>query len=81
MSNTAKSDIITFTAKGQVFIPRWLRKEFEIEEGTKTVVTSTPEGILLRPITAKHIKSVRGWLKNSRALESMIEERKREKNH
>ena len=53
----------TLSTKGQVVIPRRIRKEFEIENGTKAVVESTPEGILLKPITAAAISRARGILK------------------
>jgi len=56
-------DSVCFSAKGQVVIPRRLRKEFEIEEGTRAHVEATPEGILIRPVTAKFIRSLRGILK------------------
>ena len=38
MKATHRTDTIHFTVKGQVVIPRWLRKEFEIEEGTRAYV-------------------------------------------
>ena len=41
----------------------WLRKQFHIEEGTKAVVQATPEGILLKPMTAVLIKHGRGIVK------------------
>ena len=63
MSTALKSDTIRFTTKGQVVIPRWLRKEFHIEDGTRAVVQSTPDGILLKPVTASLIKRGRGIAK------------------
>ncbi len=63
MSTAAKSDSVWFTTKGQVVIPMWLRKQFHIEDGTKAVVQATPEGILLKPVTAALIKHGRGILK------------------
>lgn len=80
MIKNEKSDTVYFTVKGQVVIPRWLRKEFEIEEGTRAIVYPTDEGILLKPITGKHIKSLRGSLKGSKAMDVFISERKRERN-
>ncbi len=65
MKATERKDTITFTVKGQVVIPRWLRKEFEIEEGTRAVVQATPEGILLKPVTATSIGRLRGILKRN----------------
>ena len=44
-------------------IPRWLRKEFAIEEGTKAILQATPEGILLKPVTRHAINRLRGILK------------------
>ena len=65
MSRTEKSDTVSFTTKGQVVIPLRLRKQFEIEEGTKAVVQATPEGILLKPVTAALIRRGRGILKRA----------------
>ena len=63
MSDTTKTETVSFTVKGQVVIPRRIRREFEIENGTKAVVQATPEGILLKPITGAAIKRARGILK------------------
>lgn len=79
MGRTQKAGMVSFTVKGQVVIPRWLRKEYEIEEGTRAAVYPTEEGILLKPITARQIRSLRGSLKGSRAMEFFQIERKRER--
>ncbi len=63
MSTASKTDAVWFTTKGQVVIPIWLRKQFHIEDGTKAVVEATPEGILLKPVTAVTIRRLRGILK------------------
>lgn len=63
MNTTNRTDTIRFSVKGQVVIPRWLRKEFEIKEGTRAVVEATPEGILLKPVTKARINRLRGILK------------------
>jgi len=55
MNPPPTSDTVWFTTKGQVVIPRRLRKEFQIEDGTRAVVTATPEGILLKPVTKRAI--------------------------
>ena len=74
MSTTIKTDSVRFTTKGQVVIPAWLRKQFEIEDGTKAVVQATPEGILLKPVTAALIKRGRGILKRKAGQRSLAEE-------
>ena len=79
MIATLKLETVNFGTKGQVVIPRRLRKEFEIEEGTKATVVSTPEGILLKPITRSYIRSLRGSLKGTKAMETFMAERKRER--
>ena len=79
MIATLKLDTVSFGTKGQVVIPRRLRKEFEIEDGTKATVVSTPEGILLKPITRTYIRSLRGSLKGTKAMETFMAERKRER--
>ena len=73
------NDMVCFSVKGQVVIPQWLRKEFEIEDGTKAYVQSTPQGILIKPVTRTFITSLRGSLKGSGALKALLEDRKREK--
>ena len=63
MSTALKSDSVRFTTKGQVVIPKRLRRLFHIENGTRAIVTATPEGILLKPVTAALIKRGRGIAK------------------
>jgi AbrB family looped-hinge helix DNA binding protein len=65
MSTTEKLETVWFTTKGQVVIPLRLRKQFDIEDGTKAVVQATAEGILLKPMTAALIKRGRGILKRT----------------
>jgi AbrB family looped-hinge helix DNA binding protein len=65
MGIAEKLETVWFTTKGQVVIPLRLRKQFDIEDGTKAVVQATPEGILLKPMTAALIKRGRGILKRT----------------
>ncbi len=74
MSTTEKPETVWFTTKGQVVIPLRLRKQFDIEDGTKAVVEATPEGILLKPVTATLIKRGRGILKRARVRRPLAEE-------
>jgi AbrB family looped-hinge helix DNA binding protein len=77
MSGTTST--VTFTVKGQIVIPRQLRREFAIEEGTRASVTATPEGILIKPITRAFIHGLRGSLKGKGVLKAMLAERQRER--
>ena len=79
MTATTKVETVYFSIKGQVVIPRRLRKEFEIEEGTRAYVQSTPEGILIKPLTAKHIRSLRGKYKHLPVMETLKEMKCEEK--
>ncbi len=74
MNTAAKSDSVWFTTKGQVVIPMWLRKQFHIEDGTKAVVQATPDGILLKPVTAALIKHGRGILKRKPGEKPLAED-------
>jgi len=79
MRATTKTDTIVFTVKGQVVIPRWLRKEFEINEGTRAQVYAEGDHIVLKPITPRYLKSLRGSLKGAGVLKALMEDRKRER--
>jgi AbrB family looped-hinge helix DNA binding protein len=79
MRPTDKTDTIRFTVKGQVVIPAWLRKMFDIAEGTRALVYPEGDAIVLKPITPKHIRKMRGFLKGSGALKALMEDRKRER--
>ncbi len=74
MSTATTTDTVWFTTKGQVVIPLRLRKEFHIEDGTRAIVTSTEEGILLKPVTAITIRRLRGILKRKPGGPSLSEE-------
>lgn len=74
MNTTTKTDSVWFTTKGQVVIPAWLRREFQIEDGTKAVVQATPEGILLKPVTSVTIRRLKGMLKRAPGGKPFAEE-------
>lgn len=79
MNVAAKPQSVYFSIKGQVVIPKRLREEFEIGEGTRAYVEATPDGILLRPVTAKFIRGLRGSLKGRGVLKALCEDRKAER--
>ena len=74
MKATSKTDEVWFTTKGQVVIPAWLRREFQIENGTKAVVQATPDGILLKPVTRFAIERGFGLLKRKPGGKSLAKE-------
>ena len=80
MKATDRTDTIYFTVKGQVVIPQWLRKLFDIENGTRALVYKENDHIVLKPITAQHYKRLRGSLKGTKAMDVFMAERKRERN-
>ena len=74
MDTPTKTDSVRFTTKGQVVIPSWLRKQFNIEDGTRAVVQATPEGILLKPVTRWAIERGFALLKRKPGGKSLNEE-------
>lgn len=74
MTTGRQAESVYFSVKGQVVIPLRLRKEFEIEAGTRAYVEATPEGILIKPVTATLIKRGRGILKRQPDQQPFAEE-------
>ncbi len=81
MRVSRKTNVVTFTTKGQVVIPSRIRKEFEIRTGTRAAVISTPEGILLKPVTREYIHGLRGSAKSRKVWEAFQEDRSWEREH
>lgn len=79
MKTTPKIDNVLFSVKGQMVIPRWLRKEYHIEEGTRAVVYPEGDHIVVKPVTSRFIRGLRGSLKGSKAMDVLMEERRRER--
>ena len=70
----AKAESVYFSVKGQVVIPRRLRKQFHIENGTKAIVEATTDGILLKPVTRWAIERGYGLLKRKPGGKPFAEE-------
>jgi AbrB family looped-hinge helix DNA binding protein len=66
------------SAKGQIVIPVELRYKYGLEPGTAVRIVDTGQGILLKPITEKTISELRGILKGTGVLQSLMEERRRD---
>jgi bifunctional DNA-binding transcriptional regulator/antitoxin component of YhaV-PrlF toxin-antitoxin module len=71
--------MIHFTESGEVAIPLWLRKELGIEEGTRALVYREGDTIVLKLVTRRQIRNLRGSLKGSGVLKSLMDGRKRER--
>lgn len=67
------------TTKGQIVIPAKVRKKFGIKAGTKIIVSTTEESIILKPVTEQYIRKLQGSLKGSGGLKALIEGRKEDK--
>lgn len=73
------TNTVSFTVKGQVVIPRSIRRHFEIEDGTRAIVQTTSDGILLKPITGKYIRSLRGKYKHLGLMKGFAQSRKEDR--
>ena len=70
---------ITFSSRGQVVIPRQLRKRLGIEAGTRAVVESQNGSIVLTPITREFVKSHYGRQRGKDLLAALAREKAGEK--
>ena len=67
------------TTKGQVVIPARLRKRLKIKKGTLVAFTEDNGRLILQPVTADFIASLKGSLKGGGALEYLLAERKKDR--
>lgn len=71
---------VIVSSKGQVVIPRELRKKYGIKPAKKVEVTEIDDRICVIPLPADPIKEARGMLKmRKRATQILFEERRRDK--
>ncbi len=72
--------LCSFTSKGQLVIPSKLRRKYSIKKGTQVAFLEEEHRLILQPLTPEFIRSLRGCLgKDSKALEILLEERRRER--
>jgi len=71
----------TATAKGQIVIPSSVRRKFEIKEGTRIQIEVDEDAheIILKPITPKFIRSLRGKYKGEGLMQELMAEKRRER--
>jgi AbrB family looped-hinge helix DNA binding protein len=75
-----KTEVSTVTTKGQLVIPAKLRRKYSIHKGTQVAFVEEENRLILQPLTPEFIRSLRGCLgKDSKALEILLEERRRER--
>jgi bifunctional DNA-binding transcriptional regulator/antitoxin component of YhaV-PrlF toxin-antitoxin module len=79
MKTTPKTNTVHFNENGQIAVPHWLCKQLGIKEGTRASVYVKGDAIVLQPITSRYIKNLRGSLKGSGVLKSLMDDRKRER--
>lgn len=63
------------SAKGQIVIPALLRRKLGIKKGTKIRISEEGGKIILEPVNDRLLRSLRGILKGTGALEEMMAER------
>jgi AbrB family looped-hinge helix DNA binding protein len=78
MKTAPRTDTVRFTGKGQVVIPRRLRKELGVQEGTRALVYPQGDAIVVKPIAPRHIRNLRGSMKGSEIMKALMDDRKRE---
>ena len=51
------TEVVTAGEKGQIVIPKKMRKDFKIEKGTKLIVSEDKDKIIIKPVKLdeKHI--------------------------
>jgi AbrB family looped-hinge helix DNA binding protein len=75
------------SARGQVVIPKDVRRRLGIEQGQMLEVAEVEGGILLRPMKASKLKMPSDWrewegiLKGTNALQELEEEHRQEIEH
>lgn len=75
-----KNEVSTVTTKGQLVIPSKLRRKYAIRKGTQVAFVEEENRLVLQPLTAEFIRSLRGSLKGEpSALKILLEDRKRER--
>ena len=79
MTSDTQVETVCFSTRGQVVIPRKLRKKFEIQQGTRAIVYEEGDHIVIKPMTKVYLMSLRGSLKGAGLLKALTDERQRER--
>ncbi len=73
-----KSNFSQVSTKGQIVIPAELREALKIEPGTRVTMSREGDAIILRPVTAKLIRSLRGSAGKGKSAGDMREREHRQ---
>ena len=79
MTTNSRVETVCFSTRGQVVIPRRLRRKFEIQRGTRAIVYEEGDHIVIKPVTQSYLKSLRGSLKGSGLIKALAEDRQKER--
>jgi bifunctional DNA-binding transcriptional regulator/antitoxin component of YhaV-PrlF toxin-antitoxin module len=77
--NTIPKPTSTIFVNAKVAIPPELLEDLGIKEGTRALVYRDGDTIVLKPITLRYIRNLRGSLKGAGVLKSLMADRKRER--
>lgn len=70
----------TMTTKGQMVIPLAIRRRLKLKPGIRIRFVPQGQDYLIRPVTDEHIERMAGVLgTKGRALQALMEEKKRER--
>lgn len=70
----------TITTKGQIVIPSKIRKRYGLKEGMKVTFIEKENDIIIKPIDKDYFKNLIGITQtHGKALKSLIEEKKKER--
>ena len=70
------------TSKGQIVIPKNLRKKYGIKPGTRIIFMEKDGDITIKALTTEYFKNISGWLKEGgNILDDLLKEKKREIEH
>jgi len=58
-------DSSVLTTKGQIVIPKAIRERYKLTPGTKLIFKETETGLMLQPVDASFINSLRGIAKSN----------------
>ncbi|MBK8281208.1 MAG: AbrB/MazE/SpoVT family DNA-binding domain-containing protein [Saprospiraceae bacterium] len=71
-------ETVVVAGNGKILIPLHFRKKYHLEAGCSILLIERDNELILRPLTANYIKSLRGILKGGNLAEDFKANRKEE---